>query len=433
MLFWTRSEEEREEDSQSDGSASSIDGDDNLHHSLGSCKAQEMLLQEQLKRITIKKGLKTKNRRPPPIFQLNDAILQETAGPSSTVATTANAEDKAHVEIASRLAKTDRKCDVDGMQLAGEKKSMETSEAKEESNEDFAIRMKMCDIEKIEKDAVKSSNIEMTNEKRDEKSTDFDLQVENMDVMCSLVKEEKNVEMDMDNDKESDSNYLECASKGSSDVTPSDERSNAENESSLKESDGSWNNGSEESSESDMEATKTEVSADNFSKLFVLLPLRRITKTRKLAPWLRGAAFNKKVEMLYTAQPISEETEVAFTENLETYKQPHLVVDQMKELLAEIEGQESAQIGDGKPPKGGTQSNGVFEKLFQGDEKTFSDVGEIDSCEQQQSVSYKLTDEKHVKVENDAEDKDSGKGSGRFSSSDTSARKTEDTSSENMM
>lgn len=162
---------------------------------------------------------------------------------------------------------------------------------------------------------------------------------------------EKTESSDNDDDK-SDS-----SSKNSSCLTPSDQRSNEEAGSSLKESDGASkesDSGSKESDNGSGEENKLpqrpsleKIDYNSFHELFIPLTLRMNKKNKaerklsKLPHWRIEADMNKKIEMNYqlSSKNLTNvlEADQRWMNNLE---QPSLVQEQLQVLLNEINSQE---------------------------------------------------------------------------------------------
>lgn len=156
---------------------------------------------------------------------------------------------------------------------------------------------------------------------------------------------------------DNDDDKSDSSSKNSSCLTPSDQRSNEEAGSSLKESDGASkesDSGSKESDNGSGEENKLpqrpileKIDYNSFHELFIPLTLRMNKKNKaehklsKLPHWRIEADMNKNIEMNYqlSSKNLTNvlEADQRWMNNLE---QPSLVQEQLQALLNEINSQE---------------------------------------------------------------------------------------------
>lgn len=134
-------------------------------------------------------------------------------------------------------------------------------------------------------------------------------------------------------------------SSNNSDLTPSDQRSNNENGSSLKESDGDAMSKKSDSSSSDKQLlsseseseTKNKTSEDLFSKLFVNMDICFPHLHRDCAPWLLDVEFNDDIKMKYHLETKDAETVLLSDQSqLEDLDEPDLVKAQLNALIEEL-------------------------------------------------------------------------------------------------
>ena len=134
-------------------------------------------------------------------------------------------------------------------------------------------------------------------------------------------------------------------SKTSSDLTPSDQRSNEEAYSSLKESDGSLksdkvsdlsSNDNKDSSESEQEnkAPKTSTPYDVF---FTSCPVKFSKKSKSTVPWLQETEMNRTVAMEYTLSSSAVKNRLCHDKlRLRDMSQPDMVKQQFESMLEEL-------------------------------------------------------------------------------------------------
>ncbi|XP_060584611.1 period circadian protein homolog 2-like isoform X3 [Ruditapes philippinarum] len=134
-------------------------------------------------------------------------------------------------------------------------------------------------------------------------------------------------------------------SLNSSDVTPSDQRSNNENGSSLKESDGDAMSKKSDSSSSDKQLlsseseseSKNKCSEDIFDRLFASLDICFPHLHKDNVPWLLDVEFNEEVEMNYTIEPKDKESVLrSDLTQLEYLDEPDMVRAQLNALMEEL-------------------------------------------------------------------------------------------------
>lgn len=178
-------------------------------------------------------------------------------------------------------------------------------------------------------------------------------------VSCASDSSHHDLSLPKSSDLESESVEMESVcSKASSDLTPSDQRSNEEAGSSMKESDMSSkdsDNGNRDSSESDMEykrelntgssSSKTEEKIP-YEKFFVPLKLYFKAADKSVAPWLMETEMNEKIAMEYTVKQKKLEEVLKSDETvMENVQQSQLVVNQFETLLGDIQNDTDANGG----------------------------------------------------------------------------------------
>ncbi|KAJ8320108.1 hypothetical protein KUTeg_001695 [Tegillarca granosa] len=171
-------------------------------------------------------------------------------------------------------------------------------------------------------------------------------------VSCASDSSHHDLSLPKSSDLESESVEMESVcSKASSDLTPSDQRSNEEAGSSMKESDMSSkdsDNGNRDSSESDMEIKRESSSSKTdekvpYEKFFVPLKLYFKATDKSVAPWLMDTEMNEKIAMEYTIQQKKLDEVLKSDENaMENLQQSPLVVNQFETLLNDIQNDTDA-------------------------------------------------------------------------------------------
>lgn len=138
-----------------------------------------------------------------------------------------------------------------------------------------------------------------------------------------------------------------------SEMTPSDQRSNNENGSSMKESDGdamskksdSSSSDKQQSSESELETKKLEYVSIMFEKMFSSLNICYPNMHRNSAPWLLEVDFTDELKYKYRVEKGDErETLLSDLTRLNELNDPDMVHDQLSSLFDDIQGNnDSAQ------------------------------------------------------------------------------------------
>lgn len=219
--------------------------------------------------------------------------------------------------------------------------------------------------EEEEKEEANTSTLSLKGEDEDVDSeivmfVSDDVQEESMRNI-SREKSEKNLEVESKEKSESsdnDDDKSDSSSKNSSCLTSSDQRSNEEAGSSLKESDGASkesdsgskesDNGSGEENKADQRPVIEKVDYASFHELFIPLTLRMSKKHEeehklaKLPHWRMEAHLTKNIEMNYqlSSKDLSNVLE-ADRRRMTGLEQPSLVKEQLQVLLSEISTQEN--------------------------------------------------------------------------------------------
>lgn len=134
-------------------------------------------------------------------------------------------------------------------------------------------------------------------------------------------------------------------SLNSSDVTPSDQRSNNENGSSLKESDGDAMSKKSDSSSSDKQLVSSESESESrnrctdniLDKLFTSLNVCYPHLHKDSVPWLLDVEFNEELEMKYHLECGDKESVLQNDmSQLENFDEPDMVKAQLNALMEEL-------------------------------------------------------------------------------------------------
>lgn len=182
----------------------------------------------------------------------------------------------------------------------------------------------------------------------------------------------------------SDSASSDSGSKGSSELTPSEQRSHEEGNSSLKESDNtSCESGSSKGKRTDTsgkaKARREPLGRTTFMKLFVPIKVEYVSMPMTDPVWVQEANFSNKVQMTYTKQNPDLGSTLRQDKQTLTYcQQPELVKSQLKELVMSIKKSQS---------KDSTQSCSSSEEA----KKVPRRYGTVVSLMEQQSVAKDCT------------------------------------------
>lgn len=141
-----------------------------------------------------------------------------------------------------------------------------------------------------------------------------------------------------------DSDCSETGSKDSSNVTPSDQRSNTEVRSSLKESD-NMSSGSGSSKETKETASKVMRKCE-FMRLFTHLPVQYDFSIQPDPAWLMKSNFNDEVQLLYEMEdPPKEDNLLRELHIARALRQPSTVKLQLQRLVKGLKMQEIQESG----------------------------------------------------------------------------------------
>lgn len=135
-------------------------------------------------------------------------------------------------------------------------------------------------------------------------------------------------------------------SLNTSDITPSDQRSNNENGSSLKESDGEAMSKKSDSSSSDKQLASSEsdseskckISGEFFDKLFTSLHVCFPHSHKNTVPWLADVNFDEDIKMKY--HMVTDDRESVLErdrQHLAMLEEPELVSDQLTALMEDFQ------------------------------------------------------------------------------------------------
>ncbi|KAK3105239.1 hypothetical protein FSP39_020458 [Pinctada imbricata] len=244
-------------------------------------------------------------------------------------------------------------------------------ESADVSSDQDSSEMSVCSMERSQDDMLSSEVIGLENNKNSESKTEK-TGVENYDKNAAESESEKlrdekamscdsgdqeSVESPKENIESSsrksdgEASSVECESDYSktSDLTPSDQRSNEEACSSIKESDGSMkevetssknsdfsSNDNKSSSESEPENKKVPVSAP-YDVFFVPLPVKFCKKNKKSVPWLDETELNSMVEMEYSITSETLQNRLKHDKlRLRDMAQPDLVKQQFDAMVEEL-------------------------------------------------------------------------------------------------